>query len=60
MLGYCLLELDRPDDALVHLTIAAADEEWAERAQMLIKRAQIMRAAPPSPPASPPANAPTP
>lgn len=48
MLGYCMIELNRPDDALVQLTIAAADEEWAERAQMLIRRAQIMRAAPPS------------
>ena len=28
--------------------LAAAPEEWAERAQMLIRRAQIMRAAPPS------------
>jgi predicted Zn-dependent protease len=54
MLGYCLLELDRPDDALVELTLAAANEEWAERAQMLIRRAQIMRAAPPADP-SPPA-----
>jgi len=51
MLGYCLLELNRPDDALVPLTVAAANEEWAERAQMLIRRAQIMRAAPPETPA---------
>jgi predicted Zn-dependent protease len=48
MLGYCMIELNRPDDALVELTIAAASEEWVERAQMLIRRAQIMRAAPPS------------
>ena len=47
MLGYCLLELNRPDDAMVQLTAAAANEEWAERAQTLIRRAQIMRAAPP-------------
>jgi predicted Zn-dependent protease len=51
MLGYCLIELDRPDEALTQLTLAAADEEWAERAQMLIRRAQIMRAAPPPTPA---------
>lgn len=50
MLGYCMLELNRPDDAIVELTAAAADEEWAERAQMLIRRAQIMRAAPPADP----------
>jgi predicted Zn-dependent protease len=48
MLGYCMLELNRPDDALTQLTIAAADSEWTERAQMLIHRAQIMRAAPPA------------
>ncbi len=60
MLGYCLLELNRPDDALVQLTIAAANEEWAERAQMLIRRAQIMRAAPPPDPVPPPAPSPAP
>jgi predicted Zn-dependent protease len=48
MLGYCMIEQNRPDDALVELTIAAAAEEWTDRAQMLIRRAQIMRAAPPS------------
>ncbi len=48
MVGYCMLELDRPDDAMPHLTTAAADPEWADRAQMLIRRAQIMRAAPPA------------
>ncbi len=60
MLGYCLLELNRPDDALVQLTIAAADEEWSERAQMLIRRAQIMRAAPPEAPTPPAVPAPAP
>jgi predicted Zn-dependent protease len=60
MLGYCMLELNRPDDALAHLSIAAADEEWAERAQMLIRRAQIMRAAPPPDPTPPTPNAPAP
>jgi predicted Zn-dependent protease len=48
MLGYCMIEENRPDDALVELTLAAASEEWVDRAQMLIRRAQIMRAAPPS------------
>jgi predicted Zn-dependent protease len=59
MLAYCMLELNRPDDALTHLTIAAADSEWAERAQMLIRRAQIMRAAPPADP-TPAATPPSP
>jgi predicted Zn-dependent protease len=60
MLGYCLIELDRPDDALPYLTTAAADTEWADRAQMLIRRAQIMRAAPPPDPPAPPVPSPTP
>ena len=60
MLGYCLIELDRPDEALPYLTTAAADTEWADRAQMLIRRAQIMRAAPPPDPPTPPAPSPTP
>jgi tetratricopeptide (TPR) repeat protein len=46
MLGYCALELNQPDLAMTHLTVAAGNEEYAERAQMLIQRAQIMRAAP--------------
>jgi hypothetical protein len=46
MLGYCALELNQPDLAMTHLTVAAASEEYGERAQMLIQRAQIMRAAP--------------
>jgi predicted Zn-dependent protease len=60
MLGYCMIELGRPDDALAPLAVAAADEEWAERAQMLVKRAQIMRAAPPSNPAPQTTSVPTP
>ncbi len=60
MLGYCLLELNRPDDALVQLKIAAANEEWADRAQMLIHRAEIMRAAPPEAPTPPAVSAPAP
>lgn len=46
MLGYCALELNQPDLAMTHLTVAAANPEYGERAQMLIQRAQIMRAAP--------------
>jgi tetratricopeptide (TPR) repeat protein len=46
MLGYCALELNQPDLAMTHLTVAAANEEYSERAQMLIQRAQIIRAAP--------------
>lgn len=48
MLGYCALEMNQPDLAMTHLTVAAASEEYGERAQMLIQRAQIMRAAPTS------------
>jgi tetratricopeptide (TPR) repeat protein len=51
MLGYCALELNEPDLAMTHLTVAANNEEYAERAQMLIQRAQIMRAAPTPEPA---------
>jgi len=40
MMGYCALELNRVDDALAQLAIAAADDEYAERAQVLIRRAQ--------------------
>ena len=40
MMGYCALELNRVEDALSHLAIAAADDEFAERAQVLIRRAQ--------------------
>ena len=60
MLGYCMLELGRPDDAMPHLTSAAADPEWADRAQMLIRRAQIMQAAPPPDTTEKPATAPAP
>ncbi|HEU4928770.1 MAG TPA: tetratricopeptide repeat protein [Candidatus Krumholzibacteria bacterium] len=60
MLAYCMLELDRPDDAMPHLTIAAEDEEWADRAQILIRRAQIMRAAPPAETPAEPGPNPTP
>ena len=60
MLGYCMLELGRPDDAMPYLTTAAADSEWADRAQMLIRRAQIMQAAPPSDEAAKPAPTPAP
>jgi tetratricopeptide (TPR) repeat protein len=51
MLGYCALEMNQPDLAMTHLTVAAASEEYAERAQMLIQRAQMMRAAPTPEPA---------
>jgi Flp pilus assembly protein TadD len=48
MLGYCLIEVGRPDDAIVHLAKAAQSEEFAERAQLLIRRAQqLARAAVP-------------
>ena len=60
MLGYCLLELNRPDDALVQLKIAAENEEWTDRAEMLIHRAEIMRAAPPELPKPPAVPAPSP
>jgi tetratricopeptide (TPR) repeat protein len=40
MMGYCAIELNRTDDALAQLAIAAADDEYAERAQVLIRRAQ--------------------
>lgn len=60
MLGYCMIELGRPDDALAPLAVAASNEEWAERAQMLVKRAQIMRAAPPSAPEPTATSAPAP
>jgi tetratricopeptide (TPR) repeat protein len=47
MMGYCALELDRTDDALSHLATAAANEEYSERAQLLIRRAQqLARSAP--------------
>jgi hypothetical protein len=46
MLGYCAIEMDKPDLALTHLAVAAESEEFAERAQMLIQRAQIMQSAP--------------
>jgi tetratricopeptide (TPR) repeat protein len=46
MLGYCALELNDPELALTHLTKAAASGEFADRAQMLIQRAQIMESAP--------------
>jgi predicted Zn-dependent protease len=46
MLGYCAIELNDPDLALTHLAVAAASEEFADRARMLIQRAQIMQAAP--------------
>jgi tetratricopeptide (TPR) repeat protein len=51
MLGYCALELNDPELAIEHLSKAAVDEEYAERAQMLIQRAQIMLAAPTPEPA---------
>jgi Flp pilus assembly protein TadD len=40
MLGYCLLEQSRPEDAMAPLLEAAQSEEYAERAQLLIRRAQ--------------------
>lgn len=60
MIGYCMLELNRPDDAMPHLTTAAADTEWADRADMLFRRAQIMRAAPPADRPAQPAPSPAP
>lgn len=47
MMGYCALELGRPDDAIAHLTRAAASEDYAERAQLLILRARQLAAATP-------------
>jgi hypothetical protein len=46
MLGYCALELNEPDLAMTHLTVVAGNEEYKERVEMLIQRAQIMRSAP--------------
>jgi tetratricopeptide (TPR) repeat protein len=46
MLGYCALELNQPDLAMTHLTVVAGNEEYKERVEMLIQRAQIMRSAP--------------
>ena len=46
MLGYCALELNQPDLAMTHLTVVAENEEYKERVEMLIQRAQIMRSAP--------------
>ncbi|HEX5133505.1 MAG TPA: tetratricopeptide repeat protein [Candidatus Krumholzibacteria bacterium] len=40
MMGYCALELGRYDDAIDHLAAAAESEDYAERAQLLIRRAQ--------------------
>jgi tetratricopeptide (TPR) repeat protein len=40
MMGYCALELGRTDDAIGHLARAAESDDYAERAQMLIRRAQ--------------------
>lgn len=51
MLGYCAIELNDPELAIEHLSKAAASEEYAERAQMLIQRAQIMLSAPTPEPA---------
>jgi tetratricopeptide (TPR) repeat protein len=46
MLGYCALELNKPDLAMTHLAVVADNEEYRERVEMLIQRAQIMRSAP--------------
>ena len=51
MLGYCAIEMNDPALALSHLDRIAANEEFADRAQMLIQRAQIMQAAPTPEPA---------
>jgi predicted Zn-dependent protease len=51
MLGYCAIEMNDPTLALSHLDRIAANEEFADRAQMLIQRAQIMQAAPTPEPA---------
>ncbi len=49
MMGYCALELGRYDDAIGHLARAAESEDYAERAQLLIRRAQqLARSAPDS------------
>jgi tetratricopeptide (TPR) repeat protein len=47
MMGYCALELGRLDDAVAHLMKAAESEEFSERAQMLIRRAQQLARANP-------------
>jgi predicted Zn-dependent protease len=46
MLGYCAIELNDPALALSHLEKIGANEEYADRVQMLVQRAQIMQAAP--------------
>ena len=51
MLGYCAIEMNDPTLALSHLDKIADNEEFSERAQMLIQRAQIMQAAPTPEPA---------
>lgn len=46
MMGYCAIELDDPDLAMTHLEVIAGNEEFADRADMLIQRAKIMQSAP--------------
>lgn len=46
MLGYCAIEMNDPSLALEHLQKIASNEEFSDRVQMLIQRAEIMQAAP--------------
>jgi predicted Zn-dependent protease len=46
MLGYCAIELDDPALALTHLAVISENDEFRERVQMLVQRAEIMQAAP--------------
>lgn len=46
MLGYCALELNDPEKAMEYLNKIADNEEFRDRAKMLIQRAQIMESAP--------------
>jgi tetratricopeptide (TPR) repeat protein len=46
LLGYCAMELGQYEDAIGHLAVAAETESYAERAQMLIRRAQKLAATP--------------
>jgi Flp pilus assembly protein TadD len=45
MLGYCMIEQNRPDDALVELTIAAAAEEWTFPRPLAGPRAHSLKVA---------------
>ena len=47
MMGYCAMELGRLEDAIDHLARAAESDDYAERAQVLIRRCQqLVRTSP--------------